>query len=205
MADTQKASGWRPPGAILGSWQALGSVQQWLLGDCRIILPSTHSLRPSPLWYPQGLRGHLLQPEAGRGVGGQDSRLHCVVEAVGRPSQGLSVRISSMEWANHTTRLLAQRTHECWLLSRQGPAPASLALTPASACMPPGLESSLPSCQHQGWPKPQALTERVRSPWVGGRTERGSRQVKQLWDGNGEDGEREEGAHLCPPPPLQPA
>lgn len=71
------------PGATMGGWQALGSAQQWLLGDYRILVPSTHSLRPSPLWRPQGLRGHLLQPEAGRGVGGQGSRLHWAAEAVG--------------------------------------------------------------------------------------------------------------------------
>lgn len=113
---------------------------------------------------------------------------------------------SSTEWAKDTTGLLAQRTSEGWLaLFQARPFPASLALTPASGCMPPRLERSLPPFQQLGWLDPQAPHSGARTPWVGVRTGRGPKQVEQFCDGDREDGEREEGAHLCPPPPCWPA
>lgn len=55
---------------------------------------------------------------------------------------------------------------EGWLSSRPAPSPASLALTPAPACMPPGPESSLPPFQQLGWLEPQAPHSGLRMPPV---------------------------------------
>lgn len=52
--------------------------------------------------------------------------------------------------ANHSTGCLHRETVSAASLPRQGPSPASPALTPtASACMPLGLENSLPLCQQR--------------------------------------------------------
>lgn len=121
----------RAASSLVPPWAA---AWQWLLEVCRIVVSSTHSLRQSPSWHPQGLRGHLLQPEAGT-TSSRPRHPH--------PCSGPTTH----------TAAGAERP-ECWLPSRQGPSPASPALTPASACTPPRLGSSLPPCQEQAWVEP---------------------------------------------------
>lgn len=114
---------------LLPLWAA---AWQWPLGVCRIVVSATRSLRRTASWHPQGLRGHLLQPDAGT------ARL---LEASAP---------SSMQWADHT--------HGRWSRAPRELAPfqASLVLTPASACTPLRPESSLPPCQERAWPEPRA-------------------------------------------------
>lgn len=163
--------------------------------DCRIVVTSTQRLRQGPRWHPQSLRP-LCQS-----VG----EAPCCAPPRGPWGDRLRASAASpMEWAKHSTQPLAQRTSEGWLASGRGHSPASRALTPAPVCMPPGPESSLPPCQQLGWLETQAPRSGVRTPRVGGRPGRGL-SPEQLCDGDKEDGERHEGAHLCPPPPRQPA
>lgn len=62
-----------PRGLLQAAARLEGLWLQWLLRNCSFF----HSQpQTEPFWHPGRLRGHLLQPKAGRGFGGQGAKPH---------------------------------------------------------------------------------------------------------------------------------